>query len=37
MEQAEGPLSGGEIKTTLHTVRGVISQIGNSRLIAVQY
>jgi hypothetical protein len=33
----EGSLAGGEIKTTLHTVIGVISQIGNSRFIAVQY
>jgi glycine reductase len=36
MDLPEGPLAGGEIKTTLHTVRGVISQIGDSRLMAVQ-
>ena len=36
MDLPEGPLAGGEIKTTLHTVRGVISQIANSALIAVQ-
>jgi hypothetical protein len=36
MDQAEGPLAGGEIKTTLQLVRGIISQIGNSGLIAVQ-
>jgi sarcosine reductase len=33
----KGFLAGGEIKTTLHTVIGVISQIGNSKFIAVQY
>jgi len=36
IEMEEGPLASGEIKTTLHTVRGVISQIGSSGLIAVQ-
>ncbi len=36
MDQVEGPLAGGEKKATLQTVRGIISQIGNSGLIAVQ-
>jgi glycine reductase len=31
-----GSLAGGEIKTSLQTVRGIISQIGNSRFMAIQ-
>jgi glycine reductase len=36
MDFPEGSLAGGEIKTTLQMVRGIISQIGNSGLIAIQ-
>ena len=37
MAMSEGTPVNGKIETTLNMVKGVLSQIGNSRLIAVQY